>query len=276
MSLYIPPSSTRASREYGDTDRPSRFKTEPLEPAPALEQTIGRARSRHVLQNKRPRSPSSDDTDDSILSPRTKLNPTPRVKDRSNTQERRFFNNQLSHRASLSVSEAQRAKVVLQRRLKNLSSKAAAQAVATMHADVEWRRVSCLATAWEIHASEEHLKFLHMVLQDEGERYANAASEPFRTSVEGLASSSEEELKERIDFGVAAYSHDVTSFAVGDMQLDYLENTLTDSEESDDSGVALTHSEEDGTRDENSTDEARQQFRRMAAIPQNGSNTIAV
>lgn len=166
-----------------------------------------------------------------------------------------------------SLRKTYQTKDVLRRRLKNLSSEAAAQAVITMHADIEWRRMCCLATAWEIYASEEHLKFLHMVLEDQGERYASAGSEPFGTSVEGLVSCSEEELKDRIDFGVAAYSHDVTSFAVGDTQLDYLENTCkcahlptsnvaaddhkaTDSDKSDDSGIALTHSEEDRSRGE--------------------------
>ncbi|KAG1782299.1 hypothetical protein EV702DRAFT_1041171 [Suillus placidus] len=268
MLFNIPPSSIKeSSQECRGKDGPSQCKAEPpldiLEPAPALDRTIGRTRSRHVPQTKRARSPSSDETDDSILRPvtpppiinhlahfvkRTKLNPTPCIKDGSNTQDRCFFNNQLSHRGSLSVSEAQWAKDVLQRCSKNLSSEAAAQAVVTMHADVEWRRVCCLATAWEIYASEEHLKFLHMVLEDEGERYASASSEPFGTSVEGLISCSEEELKDQIDFGVAAYSHDVTSFAVGDTHSDYLENTPTDSYDSDDSGIALTHSEEDRSR----------------------------
>ncbi|KAG1789967.1 uncharacterized protein HD556DRAFT_1446542 [Suillus plorans] len=270
MPFHVSPSLTRgSSQECEYKDEPSQCETDPplgiLEPSPALVRTIGKTRSRHISQAKRARSPSSDETDDGILRPitpppiindlarfvkRAKLSPTLRIKDSSNTQDRRFFNNQLSHRGSLSVSDAQRTKDVLWRRLKNLSSEAAAQAVVTMHADVEWRRVCCLATAWEIYASEEHLKFLHMVLEDQGERYASAGSEPFGTSVEGLVSCSEEELKDWIDFGVAAYSHDVTSFAVGDTQLDYLENTSTDSDESDDSGIALTHSEEDRSRGE--------------------------
>ncbi|KAG2101830.1 uncharacterized protein F5147DRAFT_655155 [Suillus discolor] len=266
MPFHVPPSLTRgSSQECEYKDEPSQCETDPplgiLEPSPTLVRTIGKTRSQHISQAKRARLPSSDKTDDSILRPitpppiindlarfvkRAKLSPMLRIKDSSNTQDRRFFNNQLSHRGSLSVSDAQRTKDVLRRRLKNLSSEAAAQAVVTMHADVEWRRVCCLATAWEIYASEEHLKFLHMVLEDQGERYASAGSEPFGTSVEGLVSCSEEELKDRIDFGVAAYSHDVTSFAVGDTQLDYLENTYSD--ESDDSGIALTHSEEDRSR----------------------------
>jgi hypothetical protein len=134
-----------------------------------------------------------------------------------------------------------------------------------MHADVEWRHVCALAMVWEIYASEEHLKFLHMVLEDEGKRYVSAAEEPLKTSIRELSGSHEEDIKERIDSGVTAYSHNVMLFAVGDTQLDCLKNTHTSfhvsaginittndqlkvidmDSDSDDSGVALTNSEED-------------------------------
>lgn len=153
---------------------------------------------------------------------------------------------------------------MLERCLGRLSPGAAAQAVVTMHADVEWRRVSALATAWEIYASEEHLKFLHMVLEDEGEEYANASQEPLGVSVQELVRSNEKVIKEQIDCSVTAYSDDIALFSVGDTQLDYLENArmfflyhvsnvaaddqlkVTDvTSDSDNSGVALTNSEED-------------------------------
>jgi hypothetical protein len=157
---------------------------------------------------------------------------------------------------------------IIERRLRRLSSEAAAQAAVTMHADVEWRRVCALATAWEIYASEEHLKFLHMVLEDEGKTYASAAQEPLGTSIQELVTSHKDDIEERIDSGVAAYSEDVTSFAVGDAQLEYFESTRTsfhvpasvkigidnslkvaDADDSDDSGVALTNSDESRFRD---------------------------
>jgi hypothetical protein len=112
---------------------------------------------------------------------------------------------------------------VLERRIQHLSSEAAAQAVVTMHANVEWRRMCALTTAWEIYAREQHLKFLHMALEDQGETYANATSEPIRTSVEELLSCKEEEIKDQIGFGIDAYKRDVASFVVGDAQLDCLE-----------------------------------------------------
>lgn len=71
------------------------------------------------------------------------------------------------------------------------------------------------------------------------------------------------DIEERIDSGVTAYSEDVTSFAVGDAQLEYFESTRTsfyvpvsgkigidnslkvaDVDDSDDSGVALTNSDD--------------------------------
>lgn len=128
MPFHVPPSLTRgSSQECEYKDEPSQCETDPplgiLEPSPALIRTIGKTHSRHISQAKRARSPSSDETDDGILRPITpppiindlahfvkcaKLSPTLRIKDSSNTQDRRFFNNQLSHRGSLSVSDAQR------------------------------------------------------------------------------------------------------------------------------------------------------------------------
>lgn len=113
---------------------------------------------------------------------------------------------------------------MLKRRLESLSSQALAQAVLTKEADVEWRRLRTLATAWEIHAMEQHQRFLQMILEDDGQTYASAAAEPLATSVEALSSCSIEELQERIDICKVAYGSDVTSFATGDSQLDLIED----------------------------------------------------
>lgn len=94
-----------------------------------------------------------------------------------------------------------------------------------MHADVEWRRTIAVARAWEINARREHLKFLLMTLEVDGETYANAASEPLDTSMKELLAYSKDDIKGTIDDGVAAFSRDVLSFTVADSQLDYLEST---------------------------------------------------
>ncbi|KAG1790702.1 uncharacterized protein HD556DRAFT_1445984 [Suillus plorans] len=263
MSFHSPSHSSRgSSHECEGSDGPSRRMTvDTHEPAPILDMTTGRTFSRHVPRTKRARSPSSDETDSDINEPvtpppiihhlscfvkRAKSNPKPYERNGSTRLERRFFNNQLRHKDSMSQEDAEKSKDVLERCLGRLSPGAAAQAVVTMHADVEWRRVSALATAWEIYASEEHLKFLHMVLKDEGEEYANASQEPLGVSVQELVRSNEKVIKEQIDCSVTAYSDDIALFSVGDTQLDYLENALTDvTSDSDDSGVALTNSEED-------------------------------
>jgi len=99
-----------------------------------------------------------------------------------------------------------------------------AQAVLTKEADLEWRRLSALATAWRIEPSERHTKFLHMVLECEADTYASAASEPLDTSLQALVESSKEELQDRTDFDVVAYDRDATSFAVADEQLSGMES----------------------------------------------------
>ncbi|KAG0693935.1 hypothetical protein DFH29DRAFT_1006795 [Suillus ampliporus] len=93
-----------------------------------------------------------------------------------------------------------------------------------LETDVEWRRVRALATAWEIQAIEEHKRFLQMVLKDDGDTYASAASEPWNTSLQELSKGSVDELNEHLHFCTAAYSPDVTSLAVGEKQLDLIED----------------------------------------------------
>ena len=102
-----------------------------------------------------------------------------------------------------------------------------AQAVIAKNADVEWRRQCALTTAWEIHAREEQLKFLTLVLEDQGETYANAASEHLDTTIGELIKCSERGLKNNIAYGVAAFSYDVDAFAIGDAQFDDLESVAT-------------------------------------------------
>jgi hypothetical protein len=123
-----------------------------------------------------------------------------------------------------SLKDIQSGKDQLRRGLKHLSTEAMAQAVLTKEADLEWRRLSALATAWRIEASERHTKFLHMVLECEADTYASAASEPLDTSLQALVESSKEELQDRTDFDVVTYDRDATSFAVADEQLSGMES----------------------------------------------------
>jgi hypothetical protein len=108
--------------------------------------------------------------------------------------------------------------------LKNLSSEARAQAIVTQHAEVEWRRLSALTTAWRIEAIEQHSKLLHMVLESEARVYVNAASEPLNTSVKELVScTSKEELEDQKECSIAVYDDDTMLFAEADAELDHME-----------------------------------------------------
>lgn len=113
---------------------------------------------------------------------------------------------------------------LLKQRLERLSSVAIAQAVLTKEADVEWRRLRTLTTAWEIYALEQHQRFLHMLLEDDSEKYASATSEPLTTSIEALSHCSVEELQERKDLCQVVYDTDITSLAAGHDQLDLIED----------------------------------------------------
>jgi hypothetical protein len=63
-----------------------------------------------------------------------------------------------------------------------------------------------------------------MILEDEGDTYANASSESLHVSLKGLVSTPKKKIEDNIGFGVTTYSDDVTSFAVGDSQLAFLES----------------------------------------------------
>ncbi|KAG2342130.1 hypothetical protein BDR05DRAFT_365423 [Suillus weaverae] len=127
-------------------------------------------------------------------------------------------------KTDMNIRDVQSGKDLLRRGLKHLPREAIAQAVLTKEADLEWRRLSALATAWRIEASERHNKFLQMILECEAETYASADSETLEASLQALVDSSPEELQDHTDFGVAAYNNDVTSFAVADQQLDDMES----------------------------------------------------
>jgi hypothetical protein len=62
-----------------------------------------------------------------------------------------------------------------------------------------------------------------MLLKWAADKYVSASSEDLKTLFPALASSREEELQDRTDFSVAAYSHDAISFGAVDEQLNQLE-----------------------------------------------------
>ncbi|KAG1834256.1 hypothetical protein EV424DRAFT_1341536 [Suillus variegatus] len=119
--------------------------------------------------------------------------------------------------------DVERGKGLVEHGLRNMSSEAVAQAVLTKEADLEWKRLRALASAWEIEVSQRHTRLLQILLEDEAACLANASKEPLAVSFESLANYSMEELKTRTAFSIAAYSQDRMSFIATDAQLDHLE-----------------------------------------------------
>jgi hypothetical protein len=109
--------------------------------------------------------------------------------------------------------------------LQDLPSRIVAQALAAKDADVEWRRMCALTTAWEIHAREQHLKYLHMLFEHQCHTYGTATSESLGVTMKELAGRSARELKGNIVSSIAAYVDDVKAFSVGDEQFDLIEST---------------------------------------------------
>ncbi|KAG1723903.1 hypothetical protein EDD22DRAFT_853895 [Suillus occidentalis] len=242
MHFQTPPNSTRGSTPDSEDKDELRPHTTGLshrlkqDSPPVLGSTTSsHSPSRHIDKSlKRARSPSLDSTydssDDGITEPitpppilrelsrfvkRAKTDPKPYQRDVADAIDSLFLENRLRPDDP----------VELERDLQQLSPQAVAQAVVTMHAEVEFRRVRALARAHEINATSQRLRLLHMVLEDEGEVYANAASEPLDTSVEEIFKYKKNRVPDSIGQGIATYSQDVMSFAVADSHLDCFEGT---------------------------------------------------
>lgn len=128
--------------------------------------------------------------------------------------------------APIVLIELCQGKVLVQRGLKHLSSEAIAQAVLTKEADLEWKRLSALASAWEIEVFRRHKRLARIIHDDKARTYASSASEPLLTSLETLVNSNLDsgELQTRMAFAVSAYSEDKSLYSAADAQLDNLEH----------------------------------------------------
>jgi hypothetical protein len=104
-----------------------------------------------------------------------------------------------------------------------------------------------MTTAWEIQASSEHSKLLELIFKDEAKKFADRAAAV--SFMETLVSQNKQELESTIDFHVGAYSHDLTSLAVGDLQLEQIEDLARNlpekgkSHHDDDAGRNVSESE---------------------------------
>ncbi|KAG1762424.1 hypothetical protein EDD22DRAFT_847104 [Suillus occidentalis] len=242
MHFHTPPNSTRGSTPDDEVKDDLRHRTtrhshgSEQDSPPALDSRTpccSASRSIHSSM-KRARSPSLDSTcdssDDEINEPvtpppiirqlsrfvkRAKTDPKPFQRDVADAVDCLFLENQLSPDDSVNVD--------LEQNVQPLSDVAVAQAVVTMHAEVEFRRARALARAHQVNAATQRLRLLHIALEVEGEAYAYAASEPLETSIGEMAKMNKKDTRDEINLGVAAFSQDVMSFAVADSHFDHLE-----------------------------------------------------
>jgi hypothetical protein len=78
-----------------------------------------------------------------------------------------------------------------------------------------------MTTAWQIQASSEHSKLLELIFKEEAGKFADRAAAV--SFMETLVPHNMQELESAMDFHIGAYSHDLTSLAVGDLQLEVVE-----------------------------------------------------
>ncbi|KAG2063416.1 hypothetical protein BDR04DRAFT_1123276 [Suillus decipiens] len=129
-------------------------------------------------------------------------------------------------------------KEIFERSIALLSEETITQMIAAKRAACESMRLRAMTTAWEIQASSEHSKLLDLIFEREASKFADCAAAA--SFLEMLVPQDKQELEATMDFQVGAYSHDLTSLAVGDLQLEQAERLARKlSEESD--GSDLDH-----------------------------------
>ncbi|KAG1719867.1 hypothetical protein EDD22DRAFT_854784 [Suillus occidentalis] len=247
MHFQTPPNSTRGSTpehevQDGLTRRtgglPHKLKQDD---APVDTMTRSRPASRTMSSKRsRPRSldSSGESSDDSVIEPitpppilrqlsrfvkRAKMDPKQYQRDVADVLDSLFIENQSCPDESVTQVVVPEGNVDLEHGLQQLSPVAVAQAVVTMHAEVEFRRARALTRAHEIHATAQRLRLLHMVLEDESEVYANATLEPLDTSIEEIFKCTKNQTQDNMHQGITMYSQEVMSFAAADSQLDHFE-----------------------------------------------------
>ncbi|KAG1785825.1 uncharacterized protein HD556DRAFT_1313993 [Suillus plorans] len=122
----------------------------------------------------------------------------------------------------MSLADVQVGKDVLERGIALLSKETIAQIIVAKRAACESMRLRAMTTAWEIQASSEHSKLLELIFKDEAKKFADRAAAV--SFMETLVPQDKQELESTVDFHVGAYSHDLTSLAVGDLQLEQIED----------------------------------------------------
>ncbi|KAG1757985.1 hypothetical protein EDB19DRAFT_1901468 [Suillus lakei] len=230
---------------------------------PSGVQTPDRDSPSKRLKGRRPLSPSSDVTNDSSEDELHALPGLPPSKNMSyyvqraksrfkpydrrhghgpNAIELRFFHKSVgkcSGETDMALADVQAGKELFERGLQGMSGKVAAQAVVAMQATRESKRLRVLTTAWEIESSVQRTKLLEMMLEQDALEFVRSDAEAsyFKKLLVGRTS---KDLNVDIDFNIGAYSCDVTSFVVADVQLDHIEGlarSLCQPEEDDDDSM---------------------------------------
>ncbi|KAG1901729.1 uncharacterized protein F5891DRAFT_1187190 [Suillus fuscotomentosus] len=135
----------------------------------------------------------------------------------------------------MSLADVKAGKDVFERGVALLSKETITQIVVAKRAACESMRLRAMTTAWEIQASSEHSKLLELIFKEEARKFANRAAAV--SFMEMLVPQNKQELEASMDFHVGAYSHDLTSLAVGDLQLEQVEGLARNLPEEDGSDV---------------------------------------
>jgi hypothetical protein len=105
--------------------------------------------------------------------------------------------------------------------MKHMPDETVYHAVIAKKADLEFKRLRALTSAWELESAEKHAVLLQQILKNRNMDYADSLEEASLLE-KILVKRSRNQLEDDSDFVIAAYTHDFMAFNIADTQFEQL------------------------------------------------------
>jgi hypothetical protein len=105
--------------------------------------------------------------------------------------------------------------------MKHMPDETVYHAVIAKKADLEFKRLRALTSAWELESAEKHAVLLQQIYKNRNMDYVDSLAEA-SVLEKILVKRSRNQLEDDSDFVIAAYTHDYTAFNIADTQFEQL------------------------------------------------------